>query len=1291
MVEFMLHLIEEYYPSYDKARKSVFADVHFLLFYTAIINALFSIITAVTVTRISKQLWIQTELLELNHYLEIQQSFLQIEKELNALHSSKAHRPTGPTAAAATTTTSPADPEVGTTDPSATEDPWSYGHLTVMDTVRYPNLKHQYDTLLAQIRYHDLRTHVIHSYQLPKRLQISSYLMRCSEQTVLMKLVNVSSLAWLLLTGAVCIFYFVFGIVFYKFEDQTLIGTSLSIVFFGWMISFVVLCFVLSNKTKSILYTLLHSTELWDVTTKSVEEKERLAQKQLALFWYGEPRLIIKLVQLMQFGYAASLSTVIVFWTDIDRGKIPMYGYVGTLVVCYVLFIQVIGHAIPRYTLCTSLGQLVNDRYLRETVAMYRLAEAKQKEMEQNYDDHPQMHTSSSSGKPKNLHSSVIIMDQDIFINSLRSEPETISNLSLKTVQETIPEEQLVSNDRTQLANDDDAAALVTSERSVQPDDNQEHTRVTNMENSGMQASINLDNLVHGRNDRSDCSTNEQDTDDEDDNDDLYVSYADNLQPSVESSNSAAVKPDFRRTMMMKHRNEQGTRRFEKLSCMHRVGNYVHSYFTSERHIEISNVYGAIVAFFLVGQRVEGFIHSQEIVSSDFLSFHYRLDITFWLLTTWLAIFIGSSVLILLLLWYYGDFQTMKGYKLGTAALIDFIISSVCLVVLFIAEINRCCDSDDNLSSTEKLSRSSLNDPGPVPCSCPQFGTREYGGLGTIEPYVSLIFLRILRHWVARKVMKAIHRKYNWPKVKISDDEEDRGKYQLAKSTHQITKFGGQTMNHLNNLSIVTEMWEEAIGANPDIAAQYGEFSSEILRAMLGLPSPSKNVVSAMSSDSGLVAPRAPTSGTQLFALQKQYSDLSPEAQEIILSGKMGRRMVQSTSCKLEKTPLVASPNMSPKTRRIMFEVDNIDSEIDDQNYNFKSPNARLIHSMRRCDRKFLPLLDKWTTVDVLITRFEVVYLEVAPDDNSREDSASNDCIREALKATKGGKGLRLCDVVAGRRVTGRVNIADINCLHVERYLPYENDHDEIDTVTSHDGPAVEVESIEYWMVSSSRPSLLNSFNNPTRTQQWCHVKEDHLTMETASGTLVLRFFADLEDAKQHPEHLSAELEADGRLFQNNALQWVKSIAKVCGPEQLTKQDITHFGENSSDELRDYIVTIDRKKKRHSHARVLSDGLDNMLSFRRTSRPNLLDRRQTTEGVTWPNLVQRVMSVRAMSANASTNQDIQRNIFDAGDTSSNMNGGPSSGLMPTVVENEPSTSKGRKVSFSQPATSVNTP
>ena len=58
-----------------------------------------------------------------------------------------------------------------------------------------------------------------------------------------------------------------------------------------------------------------------------------------------------------------------------------------------MVFILVISQAIPRYTLCTSLGQLVNERELQETLAAFYLEEAKLKEMEEQEDeDWEEMH-----------------------------------------------------------------------------------------------------------------------------------------------------------------------------------------------------------------------------------------------------------------------------------------------------------------------------------------------------------------------------------------------------------------------------------------------------------------------------------------------------------------------------------------------------------------------------------------------------------------------------------------------------------------------------------------------------------------------------------------------------------------------------------------------------------------------------------------------------------------------------------------------------------------------------------
>jgi len=126
------------------------------------------------------------------------------------------------------------------------------------------------------------------------------------------------------------------------------------------------------------------------VRDAETEEKDRLAAQQLALFWGGEPKYVITALKFMQFGYAVAISTVISFFEEINDGPVRMEWYLIVIFMCYALFVHVTGHAIPRFVLCTSLGQLVDERRLREVVALFRLDEAKQKQLDlletQNYE-----------------------------------------------------------------------------------------------------------------------------------------------------------------------------------------------------------------------------------------------------------------------------------------------------------------------------------------------------------------------------------------------------------------------------------------------------------------------------------------------------------------------------------------------------------------------------------------------------------------------------------------------------------------------------------------------------------------------------------------------------------------------------------------------------------------------------------------------------------------------------------------------------------------------------------------
>ncbi len=83
------------------------------------------------------------------------------------------------------------------------------------------------------------------------------------------------------------------------------------------------------------------------------------------------------------------------------------------------------------------------------------------------------------------------------------------------------------------------------------------------------------------------------------------------------------------------------------------------------------------------------------------------------------------------------------------AAVLGLVIILLCMLLLFIAETERCCQHDSlEAESGHRLlasesSNSYYQDDPPLEDTgcCPEFGSRRYGGLGEIEPYVSHHFV----------------------------------------------------------------------------------------------------------------------------------------------------------------------------------------------------------------------------------------------------------------------------------------------------------------------------------------------------------------------------------------------------------------------------------------------------------------------------------------------------------------------------------------------------------------------
>ena len=222
-------MLHKYYKNLNVARELVFQDVHFALFYTAIFNAFQTVILAVMATRVSHKHWVQTEHLELDHYVEIREEFDRI---TNQLYPTNTFR-------------------------------WGCIVRNGCMSLRYPRLRQRYLKLLIQVKFHQLRIHFLEGNNLPLTLKVSDYLKK-AERGVLIKLVHVSTVAWLFLTGGLTLIYFLMGMVGSVSRSTRVIGTSMAVIFCSTMIIFVLASFMVYLKMKRIFSTILYVPSYYD-------------------------------------------------------------------------------------------------------------------------------------------------------------------------------------------------------------------------------------------------------------------------------------------------------------------------------------------------------------------------------------------------------------------------------------------------------------------------------------------------------------------------------------------------------------------------------------------------------------------------------------------------------------------------------------------------------------------------------------------------------------------------------------------------------------------------------------------------------------------------------------------------------------------------------------------------------------------------------------------------------------------------------------------------------------------
>jgi hypothetical protein len=317
------------------------------------------------------------------------------------------------------------------------------------------------------------------------------------------------------------------------------------------------------------------------------------------------------------------------------------------------------------------------------------------------------------------------------------------------------------------------------------------------------------------------------------------------------------------------------------------------AYFRSSIYFSISFLFGTMLCLLCVGMRLEAVMIDTGVLPNSQNTWHLRPNVSFWLEASLLICFILGGI-VMTILFRAGKRLDHQDHCLFVAAGIDIMISIICFICLMVSQFQRCCgDSEKRLLGTDYHEGEVDKGTVYVEC-CPPFGERLYGGIGLLELFTSLIALRVVRFWVAKIIVK-----------KLYSFEGDEAEHNAGSMSGSHSHHHG---NHGEEIGTAVDLWNSALEAHPNIVQQYGEFSSQLLQVMLGIPALETNVSDSDTSknlipkdlssfkkskepiNSTLPSDRSLHQGTLISAVSENvHSALSAGTQAIILAGKVGK------------------------------------------------------------------------------------------------------------------------------------------------------------------------------------------------------------------------------------------------------------------------------------------------------------------------------------------------------------------------------------------------------------------
>jgi len=1179
IVESIIFLVMKYNSSKGFIEKeTVFAQFHFMLFYTTIFNAIQSCMVAYGSKRISKNLWVKSEAMDLDHYAAIRREFVILDKKFKSNDVE----------------------DIAEGFLSYGLRNWKRIFVKVVHFVRSPIQARNHNAMNVVVRFHEIRHRFIEENDLPPQFEVSRYLKNC-ERDIFLKLVHITNFAWVGLIAILNFCYFLMGVVASigdendQERNNANIGKVLSCLFIATCLFFVLLSYVLLHRTKWIFSKIFHEN-FFNKKKSSLGFGQTATQ--LELFFNGNPDHVTDSLQYMQFGFALMAGCLLIFWESVGVDISHAYSKEAHdgfshlsiqsrwslfwfLIISYFLFYQNAKNTIPRFTLCTNLGQLVNIKQLNATLSMYHFGEEqwKRKLVSEARND-PIAQSSKDDNvtedeSVKSKHSAIrkpTQMEQissfvSLPIDALPSSSSVVSDTQLK--RSRVPLRRSISESaaffapfpastqafRNSLLHDDSSVSSdskvnhksdkikVTNEISSSPNSSQRQGRKKSYSaplNSDEQSMFNVNGAalatLHEQIPDSPLISPKPSLNTRNVKTSEISSRPIDTPPTTKNENDSSLHSDFEDVptahTMFSH-DKQSSISFTE---------YFRLLYTMNLYNTIDTVFGTLFCFYLIGMRMEILLVDSCKIFLSTNSAEFRIDIAFWFEFSLFVYFIASSLFFIAIHTTNGD--SIRYVETIVAESFNVLLSILCVSLLLISEYIRC----------------------PNNTSCDNFGSRS--GLGIIEPFTALIIFRLFRHMFGRFVNRRL----------IQRNSRDRRIVRSASNTNLKIIVDSEAHHHQSkgeSMRAVQNEWTKTIQANPDLVKDYGMFSSEILHAMLGLEILSEKESGKSKEEKTLLRNENsyyPIS-KNLKAQNVTESSLIPEEDyqthgKPILSLEVPKERAQSFISVYDSDSDESASAGFDTNRKLKVTNDNFQKEKGNHlSFVINAPDSRLIRSMRRCAQKMPPMVNCWELVDIAITQHEILFFAV--DDNNSSTNYSKKMnlkvqgIRAEMTAKHGGKGLRLSDVALGRKIVGHTNISRIKSIKVGFRLPTDQSLPNYQKEsTSADNTVLG----EYW--AKSNDSLQDS---TTVEDRFNHNGVNNLKIQSSYGqTIYLRFLCDLALAEKSDTPYTQKRVTKGDLNKMMPLLWCHTLVRLRSTD-LLEQDLPHFGLDNDDELNDYI------------------------------------------------------------------------------------------------------------------------